>query len=125
LYVNVRWDIVRKPEETEQARGFKVHTDLETNVGVVTVFPGIQATQLRHLLAPPLKGCVLRTFGSGNMPNDEELYDVLREATSRGVVIVNVTQCFTGTVIQGHYAVRYKNRFCHMYILFLNKICIA
>jgi hypothetical protein len=112
----VRWDLVRKPEETEQALGFRVHTDLDTEVGVITIFPGIRASQLEQWLAPPLRGCVLRTFGAGNLPSNEALYDVLRAATARGVVIVNVTQCFTGTVVQGHYEVRYRQN-SHRWIL--------
>lgn len=34
----------------------------------------------------------METYGSGNAPTNPEFLSVLREATARGVVIVNVTQ---------------------------------
>jgi L-asparaginase/Glu-tRNA(Gln) amidotransferase subunit D len=45
---------------------------------------------------------VLQTFGAGNCPNDPLLLSSLKEATDRGVVIVNVTQCLEGEV-EAHY----------------------
>lgn len=47
-----------------------------------------------------LRGLVLETFGAGNAPSghDNALVKVVAEAISRGVVIVNVTQCLTGSV---------------------------
>jgi lysophospholipase len=42
---------------------------------------------------------VLETYGSGNAPDRRrDLLDALAEATARGVVIVNCTQCHKGTV---------------------------
>ncbi|OMH83756.1 L-asparaginase [Zancudomyces culisetae] len=50
-------------------------------------------------IAPPMKGVVLETFGCGNIPcKDNSMIDLLREASDRGVVIVNVTQCQKGNV---------------------------
>jgi L-asparaginase len=61
--------------------------------------PGISADILDNMLRPPLRGLVLETYGTGNGPtNDGRFLDVLRAATERGVVIVNVTQCLRGTV---------------------------
>ena len=48
---------------------------------------------------------VLETFGSGNAPTHAWLYERLRQAVARGVVIVNKTQCNTGSVAMGQYAV--------------------
>lgn len=47
-----------------------------------------------------LKGLILETFGAGNAPggSDGALTRVFAEAIQRGTVIVNVTQCMTGTV---------------------------
>ena len=73
---------------------------LEPNVAVLRVFPGISQAAFRALLAPPIKGVVLVTFGAGNMPNNRpDLYDCLREAIcDRHVVVVNVSQCAHGRV---------------------------
>ncbi|VDQ13030.1 unnamed protein product [Trichobilharzia regenti] len=42
---------------------------------------------------------VLRTYGAGNVPSSrQDLLDALKEASERGVLIVNVTQCWRGGV---------------------------
>jgi len=71
------------------------------DVGVLKLFPGISATTVRNFLQEPLKGCVLETYGAGNAPdNRPELLAELREASDRGVVIVNITQCWKGTGVK-------------------------
>jgi len=47
-----------------------------------------------------LKGLVLETFGAGNTPGgpDSAMTRCLTDAVKRGIVIVNVTQCLSGSV---------------------------
>jgi lysophospholipase len=47
-----------------------------------------------------LKGLILETFGAGNTPAgpDGAMIRVLGDAVKRGIVIVNVTQCLSGSV---------------------------
>jgi L-asparaginase type I len=105
IQINVRWDIVRTPAETQSALGFRVLSGMEPNVGVLTLFPNIMPSLIRQFLAPPLLGCVMQTFGSGNIPDDPDIVAALEDACARGVIIVNITQCFTGTVVHGQYSV--------------------
>ena len=78
----------------------------DTRVAILKLFPGITEDVVAAVLdIPNLKGVVLETFGSGNAPTHEWLYRRLRNAVDRGVVIVNKTQCNTGSVAMGHYAV--------------------
>ncbi len=82
----------------------RVKTD--QNVGVLKLFPGIQEAFVRQVLnAPGLRGLVLETFGAGNAPSSEWLYRLLHDAVKRGIIIVNKTQCNTGSVEMGLYAV--------------------
>ena len=82
----------------------RVKTD--QNVGVLKLFPGIQEAFVRQVLnAPGLRGLVLETFGAGNAPSSEWLYRLLHHAVERGIIIVNKTQCNTGSVEMGLYAV--------------------
>ena len=82
----------------------RVKTD--QNVGVLKLFPGIQEAFVRPVLnAPGLRGLVLETFGAGNAPSSEWLYRLLHDAVKRGIIIVNKTQCNTGSVEMGLYAV--------------------
>lgn len=77
----------------------KVCTQLETRIVVIKIFPGISQTIFEGMLAlDGLRGVVLETFGSGNAPTADWFIKALEEAISRGVVIINVTQCAAGSV---------------------------
>lgn len=83
-----------------------LHTEFDTRVAVLKLFPGIQPEVVRSLLRTPgLRGVALETFGAGNAPSAEWLYDELKAAVDRGILIVNKTQCNTGSVEMGLYAV--------------------
>ena len=83
-----------------------LHTTFDRNVAVLKLFPGIQQPVVRALLRTRgLKGVVLETFGAGNAPTDKWLYRELKAAVDRGIIIVNKTQCNTGSVEMGLYAV--------------------
>ena len=82
----------------------KPHYLFDTTVVMLTLFPGIQegiVTSILHV--PGLKAVVLKTFGSGNAPQKEWFIRQLKEATERGIVIVNITQCANGTVEMERY----------------------
>ena len=99
--INYRYDLILRPDF---ARPMTPHFVMDTNVVVFTLFPGIKEAMVRHLLsAPGLRGIVMRTYGSGNAPQQPWLMDALSEATGRGIVIVNVTQCAAGPVEMARY----------------------
>ena len=101
--VHIRYNesLIRIPSSS---RGMKAHYLFDTNVVVLTLFPGIRESIVSSVLhAPGLKAVVLKTFGSGNAPQKEWLIALLRDATQRGIVIVNITQCPTGAVEMGRY----------------------
>ena len=88
------------------ARGLHVYKRFDTHVAILKLFPGITESVVSAILdIPDLRGVVLETFGSGNAPTHAWLYEHLRNAVERGVVIVNKTQCNTGSVSMGQYAV--------------------
>ncbi|KAL6098172.1 aspg [Pungitius sinensis] len=88
--------IVRPPDHTEK---FHVSTELNSNVGLLRLFPGITTATVKAFLQPPMKGVVLETYGCGNAPdNRADLLAALKWATDSGVIIMNVTQCLKGTV---------------------------
>ena len=83
-----------------------LHTEFDTHVAVLKLFPGIQPEVVRSVLRTPgLRGVALETFGAGNAPSAEWLYDELKAAVDCGILIVNKTQCNTGSVEMGLYAV--------------------
>lgn len=75
----------------------EVHTNLDSHIALIKLFPGIHTQMLRSVLATPnLRGVVLETFGSGNAPSDEKFLSTIKEATERGIVILSVSQCKNG-----------------------------
>jgi len=83
---------------------FVVHKELDDNVVVVKMFPGINESVLSAILSiPNLKGMVLETYGSGNAPTDEWLISALKKAIKNGLHVINVTQCSGGSVSMGQY----------------------
>ncbi len=60
---------------------------------------------LAYILSQPLKGLILETYGAGNAPNNNPKFlNLLQEACSRGILIVNCTQCQHGRVEIDQYA---------------------
>ena len=81
-----------------------VHKNLDTNVAIIKMFPGISEAVLKAILnIPNLKGIVLETYGAGNAPTEDWFLDLLKKAISGGLHIVNVTQCSGGSVNMGQY----------------------
>lgn len=84
------------------------HLAVNPNVIVFSLFPGIQENTVRHILSSKeLKAIVMRTFGSGNAPQQPWLLKHIKEAAERGVVIVNISQCLSGAVEMGRYDTGY------------------
>lgn len=80
------------------------HTEMDTNVMVFSLFPGIQNDVIERVLTETnVRGIIMRTFGSGNAPHDERLIELLQEAYLRGVVVVNISQCVSGNVVMSRY----------------------
>ena len=50
-----------------------------------------------------IKGLVLRTYGSGNTPQNKEFLETIKYIIDMGVIILNVTQCTVGSVEMGLY----------------------
>jgi L-asparaginase len=76
-------------------------------VASLRLFPGIGARIMGQLLAPPMQGAVLETYGVGNAPSrDPELLAAITAATAapREVVVVNCSQCHGGSVRQTLYS---------------------
>ncbi len=82
----------------------QVFSKIDTNVVVLKLFPGIQESAIRSLLTiPGLKAAVMETYGSGNAPSTGSLIPNLKAAIDAGVMILNVSQCPGGRVMQGRY----------------------
>lgn len=82
----------------------KPHYLFDTNVVILTLFPGIQESMITSVLhVEGLKAVVLKTFGSGNAPQKPWFIRQLKEANDRGILIINITQCQSGAVEMERY----------------------
>ena len=99
LKTHVSWDLVSRPTNIEP---FTIRTaQASGEVACLRIFPGIKPEMVDTVLRlAGLKGLVLESFGAGNAPGgpDGTMTKVLTDAIKRGIVIVNVTQCLTGSV---------------------------
>ena len=85
------------------------HTAMNPNVVVFSLFPGIEENIVRHVLdAPELRSIVMRTYGSGNAPKMPWIMQLLEKAATRGVTIVNISQCISGSVEMERYDTGYQ-----------------
>ena len=76
----------------------------EPHVAAIRLFPGLGPGMLERMLAAPLEGVVLETYGAGNAPRDEAWIAVLEKAVrERELVVVNCSQCHGGAVDQRDY----------------------
>jgi L-asparaginase len=74
------------------------------SIAILHLFPGLDWQVLDNLLKSPLKALVLLTYGVGNAQQDKQLLATLKEASERGILIVNCSQCLKGSVNMGGYA---------------------
>lgn len=101
--IHIKYEQVYFRKNTEK-KPLEIYTGYDPNVVVLTLFPGIQKSIVEAVLnVPGLRGVVLKTFGTGNAPRNEWLLNLLKNATDRGIVIVNVTQCLEGAVDMTRY----------------------
>ena len=82
----------------------RFHYCLNSDVALLKLFPGIPDSCIKTVFTNPhLKGVILETFGAGNSPTRPSFLSIIEEAVKKGIVIVNVTQCFSGAVEMGRY----------------------
>ncbi len=69
------------------------------DVMIIKIFPGLTEQAFRSMLSTPgVKAIVLETYGSGNAPTYDWFIDAVARTVKRGVYIMNVTQCASGSV---------------------------
>jgi len=98
ININSRF-IQNKPESA-----LKYYKMTPSDIGTIHIFPGISADVLKNYLRKPVKGLILITYGSGNIPShDEELVSIIAEACDKGIIIVNCSHCTKGSVNMSTY----------------------
>lgn len=98
--ISYNYNALRKPS----AKKLKVHTSLVNDIVVLKLFPGISKKVTSAVInTPGIKAIVLETFGAGNASTEEWFINALQKAIKKGIIVLNITQCLEGKVIQGMY----------------------
>ncbi|AMQ57965.1 asparaginase [Algoriphagus sanaruensis] len=88
----------------EATRKLKNLNNLDNRVMILKLFPGITDKIMDACFSiDGLRGVVLETYGSGNSPSEAWFMQSLEKAIKKGLIILNVSQCNGGRVIQGRY----------------------
>lgn len=103
--INIRYNtaLIRRPQSWEARPLF--HTELDTRVSILKIHPGITPGVVRDiLLGEETRAVIMETYGAGNAPSKEWFLSIVKEASDRGKVILNITQCVAGSVNMDIYA---------------------
>lgn len=71
-------------------------------VALLKIYPGIQTNYYRSIFENA-KAVVIETYGSGNTPSDKQLQQLIKTFIQKGGIVLNITQCSSGNVVQGKY----------------------
>ncbi len=100
IHIRFNHNFILKPN----FKALKAHTNLDNNITILKLFPGISPESVKAQLAVKgLKAVVLETYGTGNAMTDKWFLDMIRKTVDKGIIVLNVTQCKAGSVIIGKY----------------------
>ena len=101
VHLNINYNELFKPNKK---KALNVHKKLCTDIALIKMYPGISKQFLKTIFSTPnLKGVIIETYGAGNTSTQKWLIDILKDAISNGILIINVTQCSGGSVLMGQY----------------------
>ncbi len=76
----------------------------DRHVAVLKLFPGITEAAMAPVVRNPhIKALIIETFGAGNAPASPWFLKLLKEGIDRGLLVLNISQCPGGMVVQGKY----------------------
>ncbi len=82
----------------------QVHKKFDNHVAVLKLFPGMNPLYMDAVFrAEGLRAVIIETYGAGNAPTGDWFLNRIRDAASRGILILDVTQCSMGSVELGRY----------------------
>jgi L-asparaginase len=92
---------IMNPEVTRQ---LKVHSGMNTDVVILKIFPGITEKLINTIYnIDGLRGVIMETYGAGNAPTASWFISGIEKAVKKGITVLNVTQCATGSVDMNQY----------------------
>ncbi|WP_428242164.1 asparaginase [Gynuella sp.] len=74
-----------------------------THIDILHFYPGAPLSTLANMVASDSKAIVLRSYGSGNGPDNPDFYELLKQAQQKRKLIINSSQCFRPLVNMARY----------------------
>ena len=82
----------------------KLFTHFDNHVALLKIFPGFSANVYKSIFDfQQVKGIIIETFGAGNAPSDSSFRELITNYIKEGGIVLNITQCSSGSVEQGKY----------------------
>ncbi len=99
--IDYNYAVIHQPSGNDQ---LTLIQKFDSNISILKLFPGITQKTIKAILGTPdLKALVLETYGSGNAPSASWFIETMREAINKGLIVLNISQCPGGMVVQGKY----------------------
>ncbi len=99
--IDYNLSVIHQPIEKKE---LKLRTLFDQNISILKMFPGISMPTVQSIISTPgLKALIIETFGSGNAPSSPWLIQLLKDQIEKGLIILNISQCPGGMVVQGRY----------------------
>ncbi len=101
VHIRYNYAAIRYPEGTIP---LIVHRNLENNLAILKIFPGFSRAVAESVFhTEGLRALILESFGAGNAPEEPWFINMVSDALNRGIIVLNITQCRTGSVEMGLY----------------------
>lgn len=96
IHIKYENHLIRHPQP---GAVFTPHFELNKNVMVLTLFPGMRRELVETCFnVKGLRAVILKTFGAGNAPRKAWFVECIRKIINQGIIVVNSTQCYKGSV---------------------------
>ncbi len=77
---------------------------LDSRVGLMRLYPGIPFDAYENVFDTTYtEAVIIETYGSGNAPSDLKFRGFIENYLDKGGIVLNITQCGSGSVHQGKY----------------------
>lgn len=78
---------------------------MDDRVALMKIFPGFSTSVYKSMFDfQKVKAVVIESFGAGNVPNKPSFFEMISAYILEGGIVINITQCSSGSVSQGKYA---------------------
>lgn len=100
IEINYNHSVLYRPKED----GLSYIKGFNSAIQVIVFFPGILERNIKEQIQnSSSKVIILMTYGSGNIPINEKIINLIKKYIDKGVIFLNISQCKAGRVEQQKY----------------------